>query len=194
MWIVDCGGFSPNVINTIYWKVWKRKLGRSGEYVNVYLVNERDVVPEDHHLLIQIVVDGVGAVGGDGDALPLGAPVLDPVESHDGFALSGCWWADVGDGGGWLTDLEDVVEHGSCVFVERLSLAGLEDDQASPGVSDVGTVPPPQLVLLVLHLQPQRGPGYPVLACKYQSSSSLSCKYQIFSNLYKAGSRVYRVQ
>ena len=69
----------------------KRKIEESGEYVNVYLVSERDVVPEDHHLLIQIVVDGVGAVGGDGDALPLGAPVLDPVEGHDGFALSGCW-------------------------------------------------------------------------------------------------------
>ena len=56
--------------------------------VNVDLVSERDVVPEDHHLLLQIVVDGVGAVGGDGDALPLGAPVLDPVQSHDGFSLS----------------------------------------------------------------------------------------------------------
>ena len=30
----------------------------------------------------------MGAVGGDGDALPLGAPVLDPVQSHDGFSLS----------------------------------------------------------------------------------------------------------
>ena len=55
--------------------------------VNVYLVSERDVVPEDHHLLIKIIVDCVRAVGGDGDALPLGAPVLDPVQSHDGFSL-----------------------------------------------------------------------------------------------------------
>ena len=62
------------------------------------------------------------------------------------------------------TDLENVVEHGSGVFVERLSLARLEDDEASPGVSDVGTVPPPQLVLLVLHLQTQRRPGDPVLS------------------------------
>ena len=123
MWIVDCGGFSPNVINTIYWKVWKRKLERSGEYVNVYLVNERDVVPEDHHLLIQIVVDGVGAVGGDGDALPLGAPVLDPVESHDGFALSGCWWADVG-GGGEVTDWP-----GGCSRTWELCVCG----EAQPG-------------------------------------------------------------
>ena len=30
----------------------------------------------------------MGAVGRDGDALPLGAPVLDPVQSHDGFSLS----------------------------------------------------------------------------------------------------------
>ena len=30
----------------------------------------------------------MGAVGWDGDALPLGAPVLDPVQSHDGFSLS----------------------------------------------------------------------------------------------------------
>ena len=55
--------------------------------------------------------------------------------------------------------------------MERLSLAGLEDDQASPGVSDVGTVPPSQLVLLVLHLQPQCSPGYPVLSCTYQISA-----------------------
>ena len=57
---------------------------------NVHLVSERDVVPEDHNLLIKVVVDGVGAFGGDGDALPLGAAVLDPVQSHDGFALSWC--------------------------------------------------------------------------------------------------------
>ena len=55
--------------------------------MNVDLVSEREVVPEDHHLLIQIIVDGVRTVGGDRDALPLGAPVLDPVQSHDGFAL-----------------------------------------------------------------------------------------------------------
>ena len=56
------------------------------------------------------------------------------------------------------------------MFVKRLSLARLEDDEASPGVSDVGTVPPPQLVLLVLHLQSQCRPGYPVLPWKYQIS------------------------
>ena len=65
------------------------------------------------------------------------------------------------------TDLENVVEHGSGVFVERLSLARLEDDEASPGVSDVGTVPPPQLVLLIRHLQAQGGPAYPGLSYKY---------------------------
>ena len=55
--------------------------------------------------------------------------------------------------------------------MERLSLARLQDDQASPGVSDVGTVPPSQLVFLILYLQSQCVPGYPVLSWKYQISA-----------------------
>ena len=66
----------------------KRKLEESVEYVNVYLVSEGDVVPENDDLLLQVIVNGVGTVGGDGDTLPLGAPVLDPVKSHHWLALN----------------------------------------------------------------------------------------------------------
>lgn len=54
----------------------------------VHLISEGDVVPEDDDLLLQVIVNGVRTVGGDGDTLPLGAPVLDPIESHYGFSLS----------------------------------------------------------------------------------------------------------
>ena len=53
----------------------------------VHLISEGDVVPEDDDLLLQVIVNGVRTVGGDGDTLPLGAPVLDPVESDDRLAL-----------------------------------------------------------------------------------------------------------
>ena len=69
-------------------KEWKISIAPAK---NVHLVSERDVVPEDHHLLIQVIVDGVRTVGGDSDALPLGAPVLDPVQSHDWFSLRWYW-------------------------------------------------------------------------------------------------------
>ena len=54
----------------------------------VHLISEGDVVPEDDDLLLQVIVNGVRTVGRDGDTLPLGAPVLDPIESHYGFSLS----------------------------------------------------------------------------------------------------------
>ena len=76
------------------------------------------------------------------------------------------------------TDLENVVEHGSGVFVERLSLARLEDDEAGPGVSDVGAVPPDERVLLAGHLQAQGRPADPRLSYRdraqcFQPLSSL---------------------
>ena len=53
----------------------------------------------------------MGAVGGDGDALPLGAPVLDPVQSDDGFTLDdigemvvALYWPDV-EGRGYFRGL-----------------------------------------------------------------------------------------
>lgn len=48
--------------------------------------------------------------------------------------------------------------------MKRLRLAGLEDDQPCPGVSDVSAVPPAQRVLLARHLQAQGSPADPRLS------------------------------
>ena len=88
----------------------------------------------------------MGALAGDGDALPLLGPVLDPVERDDGLAL------------------QDVVEHGRGVLVVGLALAGGQLDEAGPGVAEVAAVAPGQLVLVLSHLQPQVVPAQPLPA------------------------------
>ena len=88
----------------------------------------------------------MGALAGDGDALPLLGPVLDPVERDDGLAL------------------QDVVEHGRGVLVVGLALAGGQLDEAGPGVAEVAAVAPGQLVLVLPHLQPQVVPAQPLPA------------------------------
>ena len=111
-----------------------------------YLISERDVGPEYDDILLQVVVDSVRALAGDGDALPLLGPVLDPVERDDGLAL------------------QDVVEHGRGVLVVGLALAGGQLDEAGPGVAEVAAVAPGQLVLVLPHLQPQVVPAQPLPA------------------------------
>ena len=82
------------------------------------------------------------------------------------------------------TDLENVVEHGSGVFVERLGLARLEDDEAGPGVSDVGAVPPDEGVLLAGHLQAQGRPADPRLSYRDRGNVfNLSPLSSLFSSL-----------
>jgi len=114
--------------------------------VRIHLVFERDIVPENDNIFISIIGDSMRTLARDSDALPLGASVVDSIQSNNRSAL------------------EDVVEHGSCVLVIRLHLTRSESDQTSPGVTQVSAVPPGQLVLLILHLETQVVPGDPLLA------------------------------
>lgn len=112
--------------------------------VRVHLVREGHIVPEDNHILIlAVIVNSVGTLAWDGDALPLLGSVLDAIERDDGMTL------------------EDVVEHGCCVPVVRLGLARGERHQPSPGVTQVTAVAPGQLVLVILHLEAQVVPADP---------------------------------
>ena len=129
-----------------------------------YLISERDVGPEYDDILLQVIVDSVRALAGDGDALPLLGPVLDPVERDDGLAL------------------QDVVEHGRGVLVVGLALAGGQLDEAGPGVAEVAAVAPGQLVLVLPHLQPQVVPAQP-LPARVPCVSPLLNNYQAISNI-----------
>ena len=53
----------------------------------LYLVLERDIAPRYDNLLAGVVGDGMGALGGDGDTLPLGGAVHDVVQAHNGLSL-----------------------------------------------------------------------------------------------------------
>ena len=82
-------------------------------------------------------------VGGYGDTLPLLGPVPHPVEADDGLPL------------------QDVEQLGGGVAVARLSLARLQGHQSSPGMAEVSTVSPHQLVTVILHLQSDVIPTHP---------------------------------
>ena len=148
----------------------------------VYLVSEWEIVPEDDDLLLGVVVSLVRTVGGDGDTLPLGAPVLDTIQRHHWLSLTVTEDNDTTTSVPG-TDLKDVVEHGQSVSVHGLRLPRLEPDQAGPGVVDVGAVPPLHLVLLVRHLETQRGPAGPGLPCtvNIRDSSSINIINVIFN-------------
>ena len=53
----------------------------------LYLVLERDIAPRYDNLLAGVVGDGMGALGGDGDTLPLGGAVHDVVQTDYGLTL-----------------------------------------------------------------------------------------------------------
>ena len=55
-----------------------------------HLVCQGQVAPGNDHLLVCVVCDVVGALRGDGDTLPLGAPVLRVVQAYNWSPLQIC--------------------------------------------------------------------------------------------------------